>query len=177
MKAKNNIPFIASKDIIIGNPNALVKLMAFIDYESEKCAQANEVLRKLLAIYGEKINLNFRHFPLMRVHQKALKAAEAAISAAQEEKFLAMHEILFKNRKRLGTISLSSYAKEIGMANKSFLSEIIAGRYGLMVHDDLEYGVSLGVKAPPAIFINNKRWEENITEQALSAAIDKLLNA
>ena len=175
MISKRNTPFIASKDILIGDPNALVKLMVFIDYESEQCAEANEVLKKLFKNYEGKININFRHFPLMRIHQKALKAAEAAISATQEGKFFEMHEILFKNRKHLGTISLSSYAKEIGMTNKSFLSEIIAGKYGLMVHDDLEYGVSLGVKAVPAIFVNGKKFEGNITEAELAGAIDKAL--
>ena len=49
--------------------------------------------------YDGKINFNFRHFPLMAIHQKALKAAEAAIAAAQEGKFLEMHEMLFDNQK------------------------------------------------------------------------------
>ena len=86
---------IEPKDIIIGSPNALVTIMEFIDYQSEKCAQAHEIIKKIMNEYGEKVNFNFRHFPLMRIHQKALKAAEAAIAAAQEGKFLEMHDMLF----------------------------------------------------------------------------------
>lgn len=168
---------IEPKDIIIGNPNALVTIMEFIDYQSEKCAQAHEIIKKIMNEYGEKVNFNFRHFPLMRIHQKALKAAEAAIAAAQEGKFLEMHDMLFNNRKQLGIISLKSYAKEIGIISKSFLNNLINGKYGLYVQDDLKYGIGLGVKEVPAFFINGEKLEGNITEELLrdsiNAAIEK----
>lgn len=168
---------IEPKDIIIGSPNALVTIMEFIDYQSEKCAQAHEIIKKIMNEYGEKVNFNFRHFPLMRIHQKALKAAEAAIAAAQEGKFLEMHDMLFDNRKQLGIISLKSYAKEIGIISKSFLNNLINGKYGLYVQDDLKYGIGLGVKEVPAFFINGEKLEGNITEELLrdsiNAAIEK----
>ena len=166
---------IEPKDIIIGNPNALVTIMEFIDYQSEKCAQAHEIIKKIMNEYGEKVNFNFRHFPLMRIHQKALKAAEAAIAAAQEGKFLEMHDMLFDNRKQLGIISLKSYAKEIGIISKSFLNNLINGKYGLYVQDDLKYGIELGVKEVPAFFINGEKLEGNITEELLSDNINAAL--
>lgn len=61
--------------------------MKFIDYESEKCVQVHEIVKKIMKAYEGKVNFNFRHFPLMRIHQRALKAAEASIGAAQEGKF------------------------------------------------------------------------------------------
>ena len=166
---------IEPKDIIIGNPNALVTIMEFIDYQSEKCAQAHVIIKKIMNEYGEKVNFNFRHFPLMRIHQKALKAAEAAIAAAQEGKFLEMHDMLFDNRKHLGIISLKSYAKEIGIISKSFLNNLINGKYGLYVQDDLKYGIELGVKEVPAFFINGEKLEGNITEKSLSDNINAAL--
>lgn len=166
---------IESKDVIIGNPGAPVTVMEFIDYQSEKCAQAHEIVKKIMKDYGGKVNFNFRHFPLMRIHQKALKAAEAAIAAAQEGKFLEMHEMLFDNQKHLGIISLKSYAKEIGITNKSFLNNLINGKYGLYVQDDLKYGIELGVKEAPAFFINGEKLEGNITEKSLSDTINAVL--
>ena len=166
---------IEPKDIIIGNPNALVTIMEFIDYQSEKCAQAHEIIKKIMNEYGEKVNFNFRHFPLMRIHQKALKAAEAAIAAAQEGKFLEMHDMLFDNQKHLGIISLKSYAKEIGIISKSFLNNLINGKYGLYVQDDLKYGIELGVKEVPAFFINGEKLKGNITEKSLSDNINAAL--
>ena len=163
---------IESKDVIIGNPGAPVTVMEFIDYQSEKCAQAHEIVKKIMKDYDGKVNFNFRHFPLVRIHQKALKAA---IAAAQEGKFLEMHEMLFDSQKHLGIISLKSYAKEIGITNKSFLNNLINCKYGLFVQDDLKYGVELGVKEAPAFFINGEKLEGNITEKSLSDNINAAL--
>ena len=164
------------KDVIMGNSKALITVMLFIDYESEKSVQAYEAVKKIMTEYDEKVNFNFRHFPLMRIHQKALKAAEAAVGAAQEGKFFEMHEKMIYNRKHLGIISLTSYAKEIGIANKSFLNNLINGKYGLLVHDDLKYGIKLGVKEVPAFFINGEKIEGNVTIELLTNKINEALN-
>ena len=166
---------IEPKDVIIGNPKALITIMVFVDYESEKNAQAHEVLKKIMKEYEGQVNFNFRHFPLMRIHQKALKAAEAAVGAAQEGKFFEMHEMMISNRKHLGTISLKSYAKEIGITNKSFLNNLINGKYGLFVQDDLKYGIELGVKEVPSFFINSEKLEGDVTLESLSNKINESL--
>jgi len=111
----------------------------------------------------------------MRIHQKALKAAEAAVAAAQEGKFLEMHEMLFANPKHLGIISLKSYAKEIGITNKSFLNNLVNGKYGVYVQDDLKYGIRIGVKEVPAFFINGKKLEGEITQASLTESINAVL--
>lgn len=175
MPIKKEDTIIEPKDVIIGNPHALVTIMLFVDYESERSAQAHEVVKKIMTEYDGKVNFNFRHFPLMRIHQKALKAAEAAVGAAQEGKFFEMHEVMIHNRKHLGLISLKSYAKEIGIANKSFLNNLINGKYGLFVHDDLKYGIELGVKEVPAFFINDEKLEGNVTVELLSDKINEAL--
>jgi protein-disulfide isomerase len=175
MPNKREGTVIEPKDVIIGDPKALVTIMLFIDYESEKSVQAHEVVKKIMAEYEGKVNFNFRHFPLMRIHQKALKAAEAAVGAAQEGKFFEMHEKMIYNRKHLGLISLKSYATETGIANKSFLNNLINGKYGLFVQDDLKYGIQLGIKEVPAFFINGEKIEGNVTVELLSHKIDEAL--
>jgi protein-disulfide isomerase len=175
MSNKKEDTIIEPKDVVIGNPDALVAIMLFIDYESEKNVQAHEVVKKIMTVYEGKVNFNFRHFPLMRIHQKALKAAEAAVGAGQEGKFFEMHEMMIHNRKHLGLISLKSYAKEIGITNKSFLNNLINGKYGLFVQDDLKYGIELGVKEAPAFFINGEKIEDDVTIQSLSNKIDEVL--
>lgn len=175
MANKKEETMIESKDVIIGDPKALITIMQFIDYESEKSAQAHEIVKKIMDAYKGEVNFNFRHFPLMRIHQKALKAAEAAVGAAQEGKFFEMHEMMINNRKHLGIISLKSYAKEIGVNNKSFLNNLINGKYGLFVQDDLKYGIELGVKEVPAFFVDGEKLGENVTVELLSSKIDKAL--
>ncbi|KAA9040941.1 thioredoxin domain-containing protein [Ginsengibacter hankyongi] len=175
MYKKEEIPVIEPKDIIIGNVDAPVTITEFIDYESEKCVQAHEIVKEVMQTFSGKINFNFRHFPLVKIHQRAHKAAEAAIGAAQEGKFLEMHETLLKNRRHLGTITLKSYAKEVGVTSKSFLNDLINSKYGWFVQDDLKHGIDLGVRDVPAFFINGEKFEGNITSKSLSRFISDAL--
>ena len=175
MMRKEEIPVIPPKDIIIGNPDATVTITQFVDYESPKCAQIHSVVKDIMKNFEGKVNFNFRHFPMVSVHQRAHKAAEAGIGAAQEGKFLEMHEMMLDNRRHLGTITLKSYAKEVGVTNKSFLNDLINSKYGWFVQDDLRYGLDLGVKEAPAFLINGELLVGNITVKSLTESINNAL--
>lgn len=155
-RAKIVIEVIPPKEIVTGNPDASVTLMEFGDYESEACAKANEVVKQLLETYDGKINFIFRHFPLTKIYQRSQKAAEAAVGASQEGKFWEMHNILFSNRKHLGTTSLKVYSKEAGVNNKKFLDELVNSTYGWHVRNDLLEGLDMGVREVPTFFINGE---------------------
>jgi protein-disulfide isomerase len=175
MTKKNDIPVIEPKDIFIGDQGALVTLTEFADYETEASVKAHEVVKKVLKLYPGKVRFSFRHFPMLSTNQKAHKAAEAAIGAAQEGKFLEMHETLLQNRRNLGTISLKQYAREAGVTSKDFLNDLINSKYGWYVQDDLKEGINLGIKEIPAFFLNGKKLEGAITVRNLKAKIDEAL--
>jgi len=143
---KEVVEIIEPRDMFVGNPNALVTLEEFGEYESETCAKANEIVKQLLDKYDGSIRFNFRHFPLTNVHQRSLKAGEAAVAAGQQGKFWEMHNILFANRRNLGTTSLKLYSKEAGVVNKRFLDELVNAMYGWQVQGDLKEGLDRGVK-------------------------------
>ncbi len=166
---------IQTRDIYTGALDAPVTLVCYMDYESLACARLNEILNELLSAYKGKIRVNIRHFPLADRHQKAMKAAEAAVAAAQEDLFWQMNNILFENQKKLGTISLKQYSKEIGSKNKRFLDEVINGVYAWQVREDLLEGLEHGVRSVPTVFINGKVFEEEVNEETLSRSVEELL--
>jgi len=172
---KEIVEIIEPKDIFVGKKDAPVTLMEFGEYENEDCAKANEVVKQLLEEYEGKIRFNFRHFPLTRIHQRSMKAGEAAVAAAQEGKFWEMHNVLFNNRRNLGTTSLKLHSKEAGVNNKKFLDELVNGVYGWQVQDDLKEGLDRGIKDLPAFFINDERFTGKPTFVNLSAAIESAL--
>jgi protein-disulfide isomerase len=173
---KEKVPIIPSKDVVVGEASAPVTLIMFGDYESEATAKANAVVTKLLEEYSGKIKLIYRHFPLTRIHQKAHKAAEAAIGAAQEGKFWEMHQHLIRNRQHLGVISLKSYAREVGVKDKRFLERLINSEYGWFVQDDLRDGLRLGVEDVPAFFINGELFDKEPTLVNFNNYLDRLLD-
>ncbi len=175
MKVKEVVEIIPPKDIYVGNPDAAVTLMEFGDYESEDCAKVNEVVKKLLEEFDGKIRFQFRHFPLTKIHQRAMKAGEASVGASQAGKFWEMHNILFENRRQLGTTSLKLYSKEAGVINKHFLDDLINSTYGWHVRNDLNEGIDLGVREVPAFFVNDEMFTGKPTFENLSKDINSAL--
>jgi protein-disulfide isomerase len=175
MSMKREGEIIEPKNVFVGNPDVPVTLTEFADYESPAAIAVHQVVKELMEEYKEKLRFNFRHFPLRAKHQKAQKAAEAAVAAAQEGKFWEMHEIMLANRRNLGTISLKSYAKEIGITNKSFLDQLINGKYAWSVQDDLDEGIQLGVREIPAFFINGQKLEGPVTAENIRQRIEEEL--
>ena len=172
---KDDVIIIEPKEMFVGKKDAPVTLMEFGEYESEECAKVNEVVKQLLEEYEGKIRFQFRHFPLTMIHQRSLKASESAVAAGQEGKFWEMHNVLFANRRNLGTTSLKLHSKEAGVKNKKFLDELVNGVYGWQVQDDLKEGIGRGVKELPAFFINDVPFTGKPTFANLSAAIELAL--
>ena len=170
-KAKEIVDIISSDQVYVGNPEAKVTLVEFGEYEDEDCAKANEVVKKLLQDFDGKIRFQFRHFPMMRLHQHSMKAGEASIAATQSGKFWEMHNILFENRRRLGVTSLKLYSKEAGVNNKHFLDDLLNSTYGWQVRHDLNEGIERGVKTVPAFFVNGEAVEGKPTYEKLSKVI------
>jgi protein-disulfide isomerase len=172
---KDDIIIIEPREIFVGKKDAPITLTEFGEYENEECAKVNEIVKQLLEEFDGKIRFQFRHFPLTLIHQRSLKASESAIAAAQEGKFWEMHNVLFNNRRNLGTTSLKLYSKEAGVKNKKFLDDLVNGVYGWQVQDDLKEGHIRGVKELPAFFINDAPLNAKPTYANLSTAIKNAL--
>jgi protein-disulfide isomerase len=176
MALYNNKEIIEPEDVFIGHPKAPVTIKFYVDYESLACLHANEVVKAVFEQNKELVKLNIRHFPLSNKHQKAMKAAEAAVAAAQENKLWEMHNLLFANRKHLGLISLKKYAKEAGLTNKKFFDELVNGRYAWAVRGDLMNAVEKGIRNVPAILINDHFFEEELTVENLQRFLEDVIS-
>jgi protein-disulfide isomerase len=173
---KEVIEIIPPKDVFVGNVDAHITLMEFGEYENEACAKANDIVKQLLEEFDGKIRFNFRHFPLTKIHQRSMKASEAAVAAAQEGKFWEMHNILFQKRRNLGTTTLKLHSKEAGINRKNFLDELVNSTYGWNIMDDLATGKSMGVTEIPAFFINGEMVSQGkASHETLSKAIEEAL--
>ncbi len=173
---KEVVEIIEPRDIFVGNVKAEITLEEFGEYESEVCANANEIVKKLLIEYDGVIRFNFRHFPLTNIHQRSLKAGEAAVATGQDGKFWEMHNILFANRKNLGTTSLKLYSKEAGVQNKRFLDDLVNATYGWQVQGDLREGLNRGVTTVPTFFVNGERMAKATYEDLKKGIEDAIKN-
>jgi protein-disulfide isomerase len=169
---RKDVAIIPPASIFIGPAKARVTLMEYGDYECEVALHNDLIVREVLRRYPGLVNFNYRHFPQTRIHQKAHKAAEAAIAAAQQGKFAQMHDLILHNRRNLGAASLALYARELGIGGMSFLDSLVTGKFGRYVQDDLITGMKLGVKAAPTFFVNGKKMEGKLSVRNLCDSIE-----
>ena len=147
-----------SDSAVRGGKNAKVTIVEFSDFECPYCQKANETLYMLDSIYGDKIKIVYKHFPLSSIHPQAQKAGEASACAQEQgmEKFWIFHDKLFDNYRSLSVGRMKDFAKELGLDAEKFNECLTSGKMANKVARDLQQGLELGVESTPAFFINGR---------------------
>ncbi|HLD24557.1 MAG TPA: thioredoxin domain-containing protein [Patescibacteria group bacterium] len=81
-----------------GKAGAPVTIIEFSDFQCPFCGRANPTVKQVLKEYGDKVILAYKHFPLVSIHPRAQKAAEASECAKDQGKFWEFHDQLFDNQ-------------------------------------------------------------------------------
>jgi Na+/H+ antiporter NhaA len=159
------------RDHIRGAMDAPVTLLEYGDYECPYCGQAEDVIRELLASFGDDVRYVWRHLPLNDVHPNAQLAAEAAEAAGAQGYFWEMHDRLLDRQDELRPMHLRRYAEEIGLDTERFGDELRRREYLSRVADDVGSADASGVAGTPSFFINGRRHSGAYDIAALSAAV------
>lgn len=157
MKTQLTLP-VSERDHIQGLATAPITLVEYGDYECPFCGEAYPIVKQLQEQLGERLRFVFRNFPLTTAHPHAQNAAEAAETAAGQDRFWEMHDLLFENQEELGDSNLIHYASKLGLDATRFESELSAHTYATRVREDFMSGVRSGVNGTPAFFINGVRY-------------------
>ncbi|HVQ40520.1 MAG TPA: thioredoxin domain-containing protein [Pyrinomonadaceae bacterium] len=161
-------------DPVQGDANAAVTIVEFTDFQCPACAAMHPVIDEVLKLYGNKVRLVVRDFPLA-MHANARKAAEAANAAHAQGKFFEYAALLFKRQNALDIPSLKKYATELGLDRVRFDGALDSGKYAPEVKHDMDDGQIYGVGSTPTIFVNG-RMLKGLSSEALRAAINQALS-
>jgi predicted DsbA family dithiol-disulfide isomerase len=145
----------ASGGVARGPQAAPVTIVEFSDFECPFCVRAAPVLKKVLATYPDKVRLVHRDMPLP-IHPLAIKAAEAAACAGDQDRFWEMHDRLFAAAGKLAVADLKSYAAELGLDAPAFDACLDSGRNETRWQAGRQAAQSYGVTGTPAFFINGR---------------------
>ncbi len=160
------------RDHASGSQTAPVTLLEYGNFECLHCGRVYPVIKEMQRVLGDDLHFVFRNFPTVRTHPHAIRAAEAAESAAAQGKFWEMHDELFTHQQALEDHDLSRYAKRIGldverfacgMAENSFLKKIEA-EYQSALFDE-------HVTGTPTLYINEVRYTGATDVDSLMLAI------
>lgn len=152
------IPAVNSKDNISGNPNAILELVEYGDYECPYCGRAYPIIKEIQRRLDSELKFVFRNFPLSHIHPHAFSAAVATEAAARQGKFWEMHDIIFEHQKTLGPGNIFVYAASIGLDIDRFKNDISQSDLTAKVEDDFESGVRSGDNGTPSFFVNGRKF-------------------
>jgi len=154
-----------------GPSDARITMVEFSDFECPYCALATVEMRNIMAAYPKDIKLIYKEFPLS-MHPNAPLAAAAALAAGEQGKFWQMHDLLFKNFRKLNRDNILAWAKEIGLDVNKFKADLDSGKYDPVVKKDVADGEKIGVYGTPSFFINGKQYNGPVTLDALRPILD-----
>lgn len=162
-------------DHVIGPEDARVTVVEYGDFECPYCGQAAPGIPLMLQRYGGRVRFAYRHFLQEDRHPHALLAAEAAESAARQEQFWPMHDLLFRRQSRLDRSDLNGYARELGLDTAAFKADLDSHTHVPRIRAQAKTGAQSGVRATPGIFVNGRMLDVAFDLQTLYDAIDSVL--
>jgi protein-disulfide isomerase len=158
-----------------GPANAPVTIVEFSDFQCPFCARVTATLKKLEETYPGKIRLVYRDFPLVQIHPRASRAAEAARCANDQSKFWAMHDALFSHQDKLEDVDLKKAAADLGLDAAKFDQCLESGRHRAQWQKAAADGERYGVSSTPAFFVNGRLMVGAQPYEAFARVIDEEL--
>ena len=159
------------RDHVRGAADAAVTLVEYGDFECPYCAQAEPMIRAVLAGEDEGLRFVFRHLPLNDVHPRAQLAAEASEAAADQGAFWEMHDLLFSRQDALAPRDLARYAEELGLDVERFSEDLRRRRYAGRIREDVAGADRSGVSGTPTFFVNGLRHHGAYDAEGLATAV------
>ena len=139
----------------IGPKKAKVTLLHYFDYQCPFCTRALPAIDQIAKDYPDSVRIVFKMHPLA-MHPNAMPAAEAAMAAAAQGKFLEMHRKLFENQQQLTREKFLSLAKDIGLDVDRFTKDLDAHTYAAAIQKDAKEAEDIGATGTPASFVNGR---------------------
>jgi protein-disulfide isomerase len=139
----------------IGPKDAKVVLLHYFDYQCPFCAKVAPTIDQIAKDYGDSVRIVFKMHPLA-MHPNAMPAAEAAMAAKAQGKFLEMDRKLFENQQQLSRDKYIALAKEIGLDVDKFTKDIDEHKYLAAIQQEAKEVEDIGSLGTPATFINGR---------------------
>jgi protein-disulfide isomerase len=154
---------------------AKVLIEEFSDFQCPFCARSVATLKQVLIDYHGRVDLVFRHFPVVESHPHALLAHMAVEAAGKQGKFWEMHDLVFENMRQVSRPHLFKYAERLKLDLKAFEADLKSRPLFEKIERDYQEGIDRQVRATPTFFIGGQKIEGAVPYAVFQSAIDRAL--
>jgi protein-disulfide isomerase len=161
----------------MGDKNAKVKVEEFSDFQCPFCKQfATEQEQALVDKYVTtgKVQIKFVTFAFLG--QESVKAAEASLCAADQNKFWEYHDLIFENQhgENQGAFNRNLFvqlANDLSLDGAKFQECVDKSTHSQEVTDAVKYGQGKGVNGTPYFLVNDKLVDSSQLTASIEAAL------
>ncbi len=139
----------------MGAADAPVTVVEFTDYQCPYCLRFTKTTFPLLKrkyIDTGKVRWVALNLPLP-FHKDAIKAAQAAHCAGEQDKFWEMREVLFKNPRKMGVADLPAHAETLSLDMSAFYSCLQSDRHLDNIAKEAKDAKSVRLTGTPSFII------------------------
>lgn len=142
-----------------GEGTSGVTLIEYGDLQCPACKSYFPIVKQIEAEYGDKVTVQYRHYPLNQVHPHAFEAARAAEAAGLQGKFFEMHDLMYENQDSWSQSSNVSpifeiYAQQLGLNMEQFKSDSASKKVADTINADIKAGQAIGANSTPTFVLN-----------------------
>ena len=162
---------ITSKDHMLGNPEAPVKIISYTDLECPHCQKLHQIMQKIMNDYATagKVAWVVRQFPIKQLHPNSPEKARVGECVASLEGDVGFWKFLnnfFNETPSNGSTSVQKtkeIAQNIGNINKESLNECLSKEQAKKtIQQNLTEGKKAGVNGTPISFLISKEGRTKI---------------
>lgn len=164
-------PVDPATDHIMGRVDAPITLVEYLDYECSFCARATGLGKEVREHFGDDLRYVPRHLPLSE-HPHADLAAVAVEAAGRQNKYWAMHDLLFAHQDELEYEDILGYAGDIGLEMEQFARDLDDEEIAKIVRDNVSSAEASGARATPTFFVGDLRHVGPHDSKSLIAALE-----
>lgn len=151
------LPIVTGQDHLRGTPGADVTIVEYGGFECPFSRRQEGTLQRIRELYGNRVNVVFRHFPLP-YHPNGVQEAEAAecvAALAGSDAYWIFHDALFDRPPDLST--LEGLAEAIGVDTAAFRRCLESEEKLSVVRASKQKGIAAGITGTPTMFLINNR--------------------
>ena len=166
---------VSRRGIPMGDTSGSIQILEFADFQCPYCKRYEPTLRRIEAKYRGQVARVFVHWPLPG-HRYALDAARAAECAADQSRFVAMHDALYGKQDSIGIRPWSAFAKDAAITDLERFARCVERDDALpRVRSGVAIADSLRLTGTPTIIVNGWKFAGGAPEPVLDSLIDRLI--
>ncbi len=151
-----------------GNPKGDVSLVVFFDFACPYCKQGSQDVAKLLA-EDKNLRIIYRDFPVLSPASE--EAAMAALSAAQQGRYMRFHDAMFDGQGRVTRERTVATVRKAGLDESRTARDLTAAPLKAEIKKNLDLGRALGLSGTPSYIVGDRVLSGAVGYEALKAAV------